>query len=100
MSTREQDLVSYVEYNQLQRMSNMNSGEKEKFDQYFTSSSVAKLMASRFDFTDSSVRILDPGAGCGILFTACINKILMLAYLFNSTGWIESYGMNYRDSLN
>ena len=76
MLTSDQDLVSYIEYNQLQRMSKVHSGTKEKFEQYFTSGPIAELMASKLDFSGDTVRLLDPGAGYGILFTACVNKIL------------------------
>ncbi|MHB1708752.1 MAG: BsuBI/PstI family type II restriction endonuclease [Thermoplasmataceae archaeon] len=77
MLNSEQDLVSIVEYNQLQRLSKMRLGTKEKLEQYFTPPSVARLMASLFEFKLEEVRILDPDAGSGILFTACVNRILM-----------------------
>jgi adenine-specific DNA-methyltransferase len=77
MLTSEYDLVSYVEYNQLQRKDREHYAVKDRFKQYFTPGSVAKLMASGFNFVSNNIRILDPGAGCGILFTACVNRVLL-----------------------
>ena len=72
------DLVSYIEYNQLQIMGRVHRKSKEKLEQYFTPASVAKLMVSIFEFNIDNVKILDPGAGAGILFTAVVNEILRL----------------------
>ena len=72
----DQDLVSYVEFNQLRRMSETLHESKEKLEQYFTPASVARLMASFFEFDTSNVKILDPGSGTGTLFTATVNEIL------------------------
>lgn len=72
----EKDLVSYIEYNQLQIMGRMHRESKEKLEQYFTPASVARLMVSIFEFDIDNVKILDPGAGAGILFTAIVNEIL------------------------
>ena len=76
MLKSDQDLVSYIEYNQLQIMSRTHPESKEKLEQYFTSASVARLMASMFEFDIDNVKILDPGAGAGTLFTATVNEIL------------------------
>ncbi|MEM0136060.1 MAG: BsuBI/PstI family type II restriction endonuclease [Thermoplasmatales archaeon] len=76
MFKSDQDLVSYIEYNQLQRVSKIHPESKEKLQQYFTPASVARLMASIFEFDTDNVKILDPGAGAGILFTATVNEIL------------------------
>ena len=78
MLKSDQDLVSYIEYNQFQRMSRINPKSKEKLEQYFTPASVARLMATFFEFKTNDIKILDPGAGVGILFTAVVNEILRL----------------------
>ena len=49
--------------------------KKEKLRQYFSSASVANLMASMMDYPQRDIRILDPGAGVGSLFTACVERI-------------------------
>ena len=72
----DKDLVSYIEYNQLQIMGRIHRESKEKLEQFFTPASVARLMASIFEFDIDNVKILDPGAGAGILFTAIVNEIL------------------------
>lgn len=57
-------------------MSKMSQESKEKLEQYFTPASVARLMVSLFEFDTDNIKILDPGAGTGILFTACVSEIL------------------------
>ncbi len=52
-----------------------NLAKKEKLGQYFSSPSVANLMASMMDYSQKDIRILDPGAGAGSLFTACVQRI-------------------------
>ena len=49
--------------------------KKEKFRQYFSSAPVASLMASMMDYNRKTIRILDPGAGVGSLFAACMQCI-------------------------
>jgi adenine-specific DNA-methyltransferase len=50
----------------------LTSEQKSKYGQYFTSSSVAKYMASLFNRIEGDVRLLDPGAGTGILTAAFV----------------------------
>jgi len=76
MLSSQNDLVSYVEFNQLIRSSEDIHTNKKNLSQYFTPGSVAKIMAQLLDFEGDDVNILDPGAGNGILFTACIERIL------------------------
>lgn len=49
--------------------------KKEALGQYFSNSSVSDLMASMMDYGQKNIRILDPGAGVGSLFTACAEHI-------------------------
>ena len=48
----------------------------ENLAQFFTPPKIADFMASLFDFNKSKFRILDPGAGTGILSNAIINRII------------------------
>ena len=48
--------------------------QKENLRQYFTSSKLANFMASMMDYSQNEIRILDPGAGIGSLFVACVAK--------------------------
>lgn len=53
--------------------------ERKKIGQFFTSKETARYMAKLFDITDfenkSSISILDPGAGSGILTAALIERL-------------------------
>ncbi|WP_048750053.1 SAM-dependent DNA methyltransferase [Paenibacillus sp. P22] len=48
---------------------------KSELGQFFTSSIVASFMAKMFDNNESHVKILDPGAGVGILTAAYIERL-------------------------
>ena len=43
--------------------------------QFFTPALIARYMASLFEKEKADVRILDPGAGTGVLFAACIETL-------------------------
>ncbi|MFA5106588.1 MAG: Eco57I restriction-modification methylase domain-containing protein [Candidatus Micrarchaeia archaeon] len=63
-----------------ERLSNYYSNEKKGTNkkekgQYFTPASIAAYMASLADVQSESIKILDPGAGLGILSVALIEKI-------------------------
>ena len=49
---------------------------KSELEQYFSSSAVARLMASMMNYKNKEINILDPGAGVGSLFVACIDEII------------------------
>ena len=49
--------------------------KKRHLEQYFTSASISKLMASMMSYKQRAIHILDPGAGTGSLFTACVEHI-------------------------
>ena len=44
--------------------------ERKKIGQFFTDSQTAQFMASMFSFSKNRIRVLDPGAGTGILSAA------------------------------
>lgn len=70
------DLLSFVEFNQFNAIGRLNPQNKVAFAQYFTPAPVASFMVSLFEFNQTTVRILDPGAGSGMLFSALINEII------------------------
>lgn len=53
-----------------------NSEDKKSKGQYFTPPSIAKFMASLVTFNRSKIKVLDPGAGTGILSCALVDRIL------------------------
>jgi adenine-specific DNA-methyltransferase len=54
------------------------AARKSELGQFLTPASVARLMASFLDPAFSEVRLLDPGAGSGILSAAAINALCAL----------------------
>lgn len=48
--------------------------EKKHLKQFFTSAPLARFMASMMSYSQGRVRILDPGAGIGALFAACVER--------------------------
>ena len=54
---------------------NKKLAKKAELRQYFSNMHVAKLMASMMDYTQKNIKILDPGAGVGSLFVACVQHI-------------------------
>ena len=59
-----------------QKINKKSTKKKSKLEQYFSSASVAKLMASMMNYKNKEINILDPGAGIGSLFVACIEEII------------------------
>lgn len=55
-----------------------NSVQKKQYSQFFTSSAIASFMASLFTFPNDkkNIKILDPGAGTGILSASLIDRLL------------------------
>ncbi len=50
--------------------------EKKEKGQYFTSASIAKLMANMLVLNKSHIKLLDPGSGTGILTAAICDRII------------------------
>jgi len=50
--------------------------ERSRIGQFLTPSSIADFMSSLFKTGTKAVRILDPGAGAGVLFAALVNKLV------------------------
>ena len=53
----------------------MTLPKKQRLEQYFSSAPLARMMASMMDYSQDDINILDPGAGAGSLFAACIEEI-------------------------
>ena len=69
-------LLSAAEGFRLQATTHLRSKVRSNLGQYFTPLNIADLMASMAPSTSASVKILDPGAGTGILSAALVNKLL------------------------
>jgi adenine-specific DNA-methyltransferase len=50
--------------------------ERSLIGQFLTPAAIAHFMSSMFDPAKGDARILDPGAGAGVLFAACIEKLI------------------------
>jgi len=68
--TQKADLIKYT------YLKNNSVQNRKKYSQYFTPSGIAAFMASLFDLDKPTIRILDPGAGTGILSVAVIESLL------------------------
>lgn len=56
--------------------STTSRADRSEIGQFLTPFSIADFMSSFFEATTKEVRILDPGAGAGVLFAACVKKLL------------------------
>ena len=70
-------MLDYVFLQTIKYLEGMPKTERKKKGQFFTSAETAKFMASLFSFENlpSTVSILDPGAGTGILGIALIDRL-------------------------
>jgi len=50
--------------------------DRSEIGQFLTPVSIADFMSSLFEPRTKKVRILDPGAGAGVLFATCVKKLL------------------------
>lgn len=64
------------EMNKYGLASSLESVQQNHLAQFFTPLKIADFMASLFDLRQKKIRILDPGAGEGILTQSIINRIL------------------------
>ncbi|MFA6978222.1 MAG: BsuBI/PstI family type II restriction endonuclease [Ignavibacteriaceae bacterium] len=72
------NLVDKAEVIRGSRSNQNNSVQKKQYSQFFTPSEIASFMASLFTFPNDkeNIKILDPGAGTGILSTALMGRLL------------------------
>ena len=69
-------LLESAEIRRLRISRNIDKDQKSKFGQYLTSASIAKILASQFHILTGDIRLLDPGAGIGILTAAFVERII------------------------
>jgi adenine-specific DNA-methyltransferase len=70
------DFVDKSELIRREVLARLNSEEQTELAQYFTPIEVANIMASMADLPKSpKIKILDPGAGTGILSTALVSRL-------------------------
>ncbi len=75
MSMTSKNLSNFTEIIRLNINKKLHKNKLE-LEQYFSSVSIARLMASMMNYNDKEIKILDPGAGIGSLFIACIDEII------------------------
>lgn len=75
-------MLSAVIHNTDCFMASVPKSTRKKYGQFFTNMTTAKFMAALFDFdlSKSKLRILDAGAGSGILSVAVIDKLVNDGY--------------------
>jgi len=71
-----QDIFLEMESRRLTVYEQLTDSDRAELGQYFTDSDVAQYMASMFDLPAGPVRILDAGAGIGILSVALVERLL------------------------
>jgi len=54
-----------------------NRKDRAQIGQFLTPAPIARFMASMFEMKEREIRILDPGAGAGVLFSACVESLLL-----------------------
>lgn len=72
---RPADVLEHVDILRLDARRKQEKERKAALGQFLTPAPIARLMASMFTFSSSTLRILDAGAGVGSLFAACIAEI-------------------------
>jgi len=50
--------------------------DRSQIGQFLTPEAIARFMSSMFERGPQEVRILDPGAGAGVLFAACVERMV------------------------
>ncbi|MBS3914645.1 MAG: Eco57I restriction-modification methylase domain-containing protein [Bacteroidetes bacterium] len=68
---------SYAERLGLEYTSIVNQQHKKEFGQFFTPKQVAEFMANLSDIQESTITLLDPGFGVGILTCALVEKFIL-----------------------
>ena len=68
-----------------QYIDSMPKKERKKYGQFFTSMETARFMAGLYDVSENmdTVKVLDPGAGSGILICAFIERLETLNFVKN-----------------
>lgn len=74
--TEDISLTEIVEESTFQYLQFLNGGSRKQNGQFFTPTSIAKYMAKMVNSFPESIKILDPGAGAGILSAAICDEII------------------------
>jgi len=53
-----------------------NRADRSQIGQFLTPAAIAQFMSSMFETGPKEVRLLDPGAGAGVLFAACVETMV------------------------
>ena len=53
-----------------------NRADRSQIGQFLTPAAIAQFMSSMFETGPKEVRLLDPGAGAGVLFAACVETLV------------------------
>lgn len=71
------NLLDYVIVRTTEYIGQMSKSQRKKYGQFFTSKETASFMAGLFEISANrtSLSILDPGAGSGILATALLDRL-------------------------
>ncbi len=92
-------LIERVELLRLKATQKLDATQQAKMGQFLTPPPTACLLASMFDVSNSSIRLLDAGAGIGSLTAAFIHRICQLnkkpKYLSITAYEIDSSFINY-----
>lgn len=77
-----QELLGLVYDTTLSFVNSVSKKDRKKYGQFFTSRKTAEYMASLFaiDFSKTELRLLDAGAGTGILITALVERLRKSGY--------------------
>ena len=76
------NVLDEVVFNTDDFVSSVPKSQRKKFGQFFTTPSIAKFMTALFDIDlhKQEIKLLDAGAGTGILCTALIDHLFELGY--------------------
>lgn len=69
------ELLERVDLLRLDASRRFGNTARTELGQFFTPAPIARLMASMLQYSARSVSILDPGAGVGSLFAACVAEL-------------------------
>jgi len=73
---KQESPLEFAEKLQTEHQETIPSLDRKNIGQYFTPTEVARFMAGLFDQIPSEAKILDPGAGAGILSAAISERVL------------------------
>jgi adenine-specific DNA-methyltransferase len=72
------NILEYADFLRSDASRKTSKESKSHLEQFFSSMALARLMAAMFDWNRRSFNILDPGAGIGTLFAACVDEVMKL----------------------